>query len=590
MKGHRLHTAVTIGLVALTSLAAVPAHVAGQCPAPRRGEAIPEPPNPQAPRVLIPTFHGDGAIAAPFSQALRERLRIISDEKSLWVIRCERQNQLIVSSGYKADSALGPNDFSDLGRNLGATESMDGDVWKGTDGKIHVNTRAYYLNNVRVYESLPEAVAGNVDDLANKVADEYRAARKEFDAYGKCVNLARDGKGDAALAAARAARVEYPSGFLPRVCMMNALTEVAGVSQDSIIAAAEAVLASDSANRRAVGILADAYRAKGDTANAVRNYLRYWNLDHSDAKGAQTVISVLAQSGAPDQAIPIIDTLLKSNPADVELRNTALRIYLRSRQYKQAYVVFEALVKADTSAATLENFQRMIAAAQADSNPQMILQYLARATQRFPTNASMLIDYSVYLKDAGQLQQALDAAKRAVAVDPKVAKGYGWVLTLYGNLNEPDSTLAFAKRALAAGADTAVVDGAVLKIIAPVVQKAQTDSASGNWQAALDLSRRVDSIVPSQVTKFYIGVSAISVAKGMTADINALVKTDKAKACAELNTILDLANESYDAMTSGGGGHRDPTNAGIIMQAVPSIRGWVAQSKAALTTAGFVCK
>lgn len=371
---------------------------------------------------------------------------------------------------------------------------------------------------------------------------------------------------------------------------MNALTLLPTTPKDSIIAAAKIVLENDSTYQRAVGLIADAYRAKGDTANAVPWYIRFYNMDRSNVQNATTVIGILAQSGAPDQALPIIDTVLAKNPANLAIRETQLRILLRYRRYKESYLVFEEMTKVDTGAASVENYQRMVAAAQADSNPQMVLQYLASATKKFATDAQLLMIYSKYLKDAGQLQQALDAAKRAVAADPKVPQGYAWILSLYGNLDEPDSTLAFAKRALAAGADTAVIDAAVLRVAAPAVQRAQSDSTGGQWQGALDLTMRVDSIAPSQTTKYYIGVASIQVAKALMAVIPDHVKTDKPTACTELGRVFDLANQSFDAMTTGGGGRRDPATAGTIVQAVPNIRSWVTQTKAAVTAGGFACK
>src|SRR6185312_13752252 len=105
-------------------------------------------------------------------------------------------------------------------------------------------------------------------------------------------------------------------------------------------------------------------------------------------------------------------------------------------------------------------FTRMAGTAAADSNTQLASEYLARGVQKFPANAELQISYAQSLARAGQLQPALIAAQKAVAADPKVQGGWAYVVSLEGQLNQPDSALAAARAAIAGGADKAMMGAA----------------------------------------------------------------------------------------------------------------------------------
>src|SRR5438874_9219692 len=65
-----------------------------------------------------------------------------------------------------------------------------------------------------------------------------------------------------------------------------------------------------------------------------------------------------------------------------------------------------------------------------------------RDLHSFPTRRSSDLQT---LRKAGQLQQSLDAAKRAVAINPKVENGIQFVLVTFGDLKQIDSALAWAR-------------------------------------------------------------------------------------------------------------------------------------------------
>ena len=367
--------------------------------------------HPTTPKVLIPTIHldktkgaGDGKLAADFGFALRARLALLTNDKELWVIQCQVYDTAMAKSGYMPDSALKPIEFANLGQYLSATESIDGTIWKGPEGQIHAAIAFYYLNRLNIREALPEVAGKDYDDVADKVAKAYLAARKELEPYAKCSNLARDKKGDSALAYARLAQAAYPGGVLPRQCVLQAWSVVPNVPPDSLIAAAQAVYAVDSTSAFAVGNLAYGYGLKSDRDNQVRWSIKYYDLDHSNRAAAQTAINALAQSGAPDKALPIIDQQLQTYPKDTNLLGTKVRILLDQERFKEAYPVFDSLLKADTSIAfsTGPLLKRMIGAAQRDSDLQAELKYQREETQKHGDDAEAWQGYSTVLARAGR--------------------------------------------------------------------------------------------------------------------------------------------------------------------------------------------
>src|SRR6266850_5855212 len=233
---------------------------------------------------------------------------------------------------------------------------------------------------------------------------------------------------------------------------------------DSTMRVALEIVAIDADNELAIGNLADAYLLKGDTAKAIEMDLKLYRLNPTNLSQAQTIVQMLAGSGAPAQALPIAKELLNSNPGDAQILETYWKLLQATKQWKQAIATGEEMVKFDSSKADTNYFNRQMSAAIADSQPQLLLQYLGKATAKFPKNTRYWLGYSQELRKAGQLQQSLDAAKKALAIDPSLDNGYPTVLSLYIALGQADSALAFGKLALANKADKAQVGGALLTL------------------------------------------------------------------------------------------------------------------------------
>jgi tetratricopeptide (TPR) repeat protein len=532
------------------------------------------------------TFHspGDPKLGIDVGEEIRQRMLKFFPKTTragqVRIITREEINGFLTGSGYAADSAISTTDLRELGKTMGADESLEGTATRTAAG-IEVKAHFFSLNYIAAPEVMPVAVGKDAGDAAKQLVDAYIRARKELPDYQTCRNGLINNALDQAVPAAKAALVQYDKGVLPRACLMGAyfkLYQAKKMAIDSTIRVGQEILGIDADNELAIGQLADAYMLAGDTTKAIQMNLRLYRMNSSNVAQAQTTIQILASSGAPDQAIPIVRDLLANNPGDVGMLDTYWKLLQATKAWKEAIAAGEEMVKADSTKADSNYFNRQIAAAIADSQPAVVVQFLGKATMKFPKNTRYWLGYSQWLRRQGQLQQSLDAAKTALAIDPKIDGGYTTVLSLYAALGQPDSTMAFAKTALAAGADKAVVGAALLPLIRPALTKAQLpDAPRSDWEELYRISATVDSLAPTPNTAFYMSFAAYTVGTKALSGIVDLSKTDKPKACAENKLAADMF--TVIDLNMARGGRVEPTAAANILNALGQYKPYIEQYK-----------
>jgi tetratricopeptide (TPR) repeat protein len=190
-------------------------------------------------------------------------------------------------------------------------------------------------------------------------------------------------------------------------------------------------------------------------------------------------------------------------------------LQLRAKQYKGALATGAAMVNADTTRADIDYFQRSIAAAGLDSNRAMQQQLIAQAMQKFGDRVPVefpLVSAQIYC-EAGQFQQALARARRASEIDSKKVAAWQLQLSIRNQMNQPDSAVATAQKAIAAGVPKDTLGALLLWQVGAAVKKAEDtkDQPRAAWEAALTSAQQADAILPSQGTKFYVGVAAFQV-------------------------------------------------------------------------------
>src|SRR5690348_5260322 len=436
------------GAIAITAVSA-PRIVRAQT---NRGQQ----PGADTPRILIATCHtptaATSSLGVDVAEALRNRVQQENSIRQLYVLSRNDINNYLTSSGYKADSALSVSDLKELAKLMRADEILDCTGAKTSNG-IKVDSRLLLARDVSLAQPLATVDGRDAGDVAKKIERELTDARKALPEYHKCESALRDQKYADAAAAARAGIAKDPHSTLSQLCLMSAY-QYGKSGPDSVLRVAEEVMRQDSTNILAMRDAVDAYTTKGDTTHAVQTMVRLARVDPSVR---QQLLGMLGAMNKPDLALPIANEMLQDNPGDPQLLRMRFLLLASAKDYKKALAAGEDWIKADTSAATADLYTRLIAIASADSQPQVASQYAARAVQKFGSNAEIYMLYAQTLRKSGQLQQSLDAAKRAVEINPKVENGVQFVIVTYGDLKQTDSAMAWARRAVAAGADKAIV-------------------------------------------------------------------------------------------------------------------------------------
>jgi len=583
VKSTQRRTALAAGIIALSALAApLMAQPRSQEPAQRGGQ-----PNPDTPNILVTTFQSsDRQLGVQAGDELRRRLQVEHSAKELFVTLKNQVNGTLEASGYRPDSALNPSDLMELARQLHDEYVVDGKAMKAPGGNgVRFETRILRRDGQQtIAQPLPVADGRDVGDAAKLVEKAISEALKQIPSYKECLASLRAAKYDEAASRARAGISAYPNASWSRVCLLNAYSLNKSTPPDSVIAVGNQILTVDPTSLLALSNLADAYKAKGEKDKAIEMNLRIYRLDPSNQAIAQSIVQELAQSGAPDKALPIIDSLLAGNPADPGMIKSKWLLQLRIGKFKDALATGEELVKVDTASATVDYYNRQIGAAQSDSNNSKITEFASKAGQKFPREISFPLLLAQTYRRMGQLQEAMQAAMRATVVDPKDTRGWQLAIVTANDLNQPDTAMALAQRAIAAGADRTQIAPTMLAPVSVAVKKAQTSQKRADWQDALKTAEVVDAAAPAPETKFFIGYASFQVASDIIInEVQPLVKSTKA---ADRTAACNGAKEAegYLAKTSvamPAGGRVDAAVAAQILGNVTNYNDFIGQVKKA---------
>jgi len=384
VKSTQRHAAAAVGILALSLMGAPASGQTRPAEPPQRGGQ----PKQDTPYILIATFRSDDRLlGVQAADEVRKRVASEHSAQELFVVTKHNINTTLEASGYRADSALNASDLMELSKQLHGEYVLDAKVSK-SGNTVHIEPKLMLrTGQVTLTQPLPNVDGKDAGDAAKGVEKAITDALKGIPAYRLCVNDLRAQKFDAAVKDAQTGIQLYPNSSLSRLCLLQAYTGLKA-PPDSVIAVANAILAIEPTSMIALQNLADGYRAKGDTTKAIETNLRIYRADPSNTAIATSIVDELARSGAPDKALPIIDSLLKDNPGDPGIMRTKWLLQLKGKQYKQALATGEEIIKVDTSFATADYFSRSIGAAQSDSNAAAVQQLAAKASQKFPKEAS----------------------------------------------------------------------------------------------------------------------------------------------------------------------------------------------------------
>ncbi|MFN8670355.1 MAG: hypothetical protein U0164_24460 [Gemmatimonadaceae bacterium] len=513
------------------------------------------------PRFMVPVLRSnERALGAQIADQLRERMGGDFMMRTLWIIPKSDIENALEQSGYSKTEPLNANDAKQLANLIRAEEYVEGTVNKTGAGYEFEG----YLLLVRgdgMVQPLPKVAGAKLGDIAKGVSGAIDDARKPLDEIKKCTLDARQSKWNDAITSAQKGMKDYPNSVMARVCLL----EIANSQKwgaDSIIKFSEDIIRLHPQNKRALALVSDAYGEKKMDEQQIKTLTTLLALDPTNARLTETVVNIIAASGKPEVARPIIDEAVKQNPGDPSLIRLQWRIYLALKEYKQAVAIGEEMVKADTAVADTNFFTRLASAYLLSGDTAKAAEAAGRGTAKFADNAGLWMLQGQLARQAGQGSQSLTALRKAVAINPKIAGANLMIAQAFGDMNQPDSMVASLKAAEAAGDAKETIGGMALTQGNKMYRawNAQNPKVPEAASPILEILAYADQVAPSPTAKFLQGV--INLVLGQTY----LQSNAQTKSC-------EIANKASDALTNANmlipqGAKAFPDQAGQLMQAL----------------------
>jgi tetratricopeptide (TPR) repeat protein len=509
-------------------------------------------------RVMIPTLQSaDKDLGVQAAEAIRNQLTKQTNVRELVVVPKADINNSLMSSGYSTTESLAPGDAKALATLVRAPQYLEGTVTKTPTG-VKIDSRLIISRDLTRGQVLPTAQGARLDDAAGQVARSIKDARRQLSGEEQCHNNVSQGKYKEGVAAARAAMASYPNANIAAVCLAEGY---AGLKMDdSVIAVTERIRANDPRNIRALRMLAELYQAKSDPKGLdVLSQLAA--ADPTNIKLIQDVVNEYARTGQAQRAIPLVRDLLQNNPGDPGLLNLAWLVFLNAKEYQGAIDVGTEMVRVDTAAATADYYTRLAAAYTALNQPQKASEAAARGAARFPNDPNLSLIGANTLYKSGQLLQALDASKKAVAANPKNPQGYYLLATVQGALNQYDDVANTLNQAKLNGADATALSQIALQVGSNAYKAGQGSKDRADFQRAIKFLQLSDQLQTSADAKFLLGASAFSLGQSATIDAN-----DK-KSCELARMARDAFNIASINLPAGG--QKYPNEAAQLLTAIP---------------------
>ena len=387
----------------------------------QRGQA----PGPDTPRILVTNFRGDRESGVKLADAIRDRISNEFSARTLYATPKKDIETTLKQSGYPADSALSPNDAKELAKLVRADEIIDGSVTKTPSG-YRVQSRFFLPRDVSLAQPLLTVETNDLGDVAKQIVKEYDNARKQLAANRECENDIRDGKIDAAIAAARKGIQQYPKATLSRLCLASAYQAIKNTADsstktwwaDSVIAITKEVATLDPRSKIAYTLQYDAYKVKNDTTNFLQSLIGMMNSDPNNQSLKESVIAELVTLGKAELAVPSAKQLVAENPGDPQYARTYWLVLRAANNYKESVPAGIAYVALDSAAADSSYFIRQIADLRADSAFARAAEFASQGVAKFPRNATLYFQKATNERSAGQLPAAKASLQRALEIDP----------------------------------------------------------------------------------------------------------------------------------------------------------------------------
>jgi tetratricopeptide (TPR) repeat protein len=572
-----LRSRITLGCLVLT-VTIQP--LAAQRPAPpQRGGA----PKPDTPQLVVSTLaSSDATIGVAAADAIRRRIQSEHTATDLYIVPAQKINDALVASGFPPDSSLGKTDLMALTKQVRGDYALDGTVERTTDG-MKTSIRLLTQTGPQVVaEPLVAIVGSDLGDIAKKVDRAVSEAIRALSFNHECRRAALVGDYKQAMAAAQQGLKIRPTSTALNLCALSILAPT-HASPDSIIGVASAIVSVDSANTVAWANLVDAYAAKGDAARQLDATRMLRHADSTNVTVTLSLVDQLVVAGQPESALAVLDTALGVSPANAQLLAKKWLAELRVAKYAEALRTGDALIAADSAAATEDFFRRQLLAATNAHDTTASHRVAVQASARYPKNVDFLLTLARDGVNRNAPRDALGFADRVLSVEPANQLAWQVAITAQAAANGTDSAVATARHALASAVTKEAVGGSLLAVITPALEKAQTGQTRADWEAVLTTAQAVDSVASTPRSEFYIGVAAYQIGRDVAQSLadggkrGPTTRAERQTMCASATRVEDLVGIATVALSKGGS--VDPAVATQILTGLPSLSEFVTSVK-----------
>jgi tetratricopeptide (TPR) repeat protein len=491
------------------------------------------------------------------ADAVRDRVDKLVNKREVEIIDGDNIRTQLERAGYSPDTTFTPGEARAIGRFLRADEFLVANVTTTPSG-TRLSGHLVLLRDDHLRQPIPDVTSTRLDSAAHLFAKSLAAARGQLIPERRCENALREGSALRAIAAAREGIAAYPQSTIARTCLVWALRQSKGASND-LLAVSREILAQDSTNVHAIegaAVALDSLRRRDEAATM---WLRLAATDTGNVELQLKIAYALADGGNSKRAEPFILDLSAKHPDDIRLTQQKWRIAYDNKSWAHAIEAAEVMVDRDELArADSTFFYRLAVAYRNVGKPYKAIETLAHGVNAFPKDVRLYSLYTQYIKAEadtvlprglglfpqsadllalnakelrarGKIAESLDATKRAVELDSTMAQGRLTVAQLEIELGRPDSALVALRRAVAGGEDSTLVAQFALSKGNTFYRAANGTKSSGDFSLAMRFISFADSVRSSQQSKFLIGATAFGIAQSALTEATKI--KDKAESC-----------------------------------------------------------
>ena len=466
----------------LTASAAVVASSAEAQGIPRNA-TVRQRPTAAATRIMVANPYvfakADSATAVAVGRTMRDRMARSAPRNEFLVITDSLMNAALRQYDYPPDAILNRSDAQTLARQIAGRVLVTSQMSKTPNGQLSLLTRLSGTNDdagttVRISQASPQA-------LGTAAVEALQPALRSLDDARKCMDQRAAKPKDAREAADKALKA-MPNNGLAHYCLAQ-LTP-AGPAR---IKALEATVAGDSLSIKALGELAAAHEAAGDTARTVAALQQMLRAAPTDQELRQRAFRYFLQSGRTKAAIEVADEGLALDPSNWDLYDLKSNACLFASDFKCAVAVLEQAYAIDSTRADTLFFAKIAASAEqrlSDTLPPAtaadtanFVKWARTGANRYPNSVGTMQNLVKAYTFTGEVDSSVAVARRLLAADSmNVTPALAAIQALF-NAKRYEDAMPFVDIALARGDEQAKTQtaGLLTNAAVPMLQATPPD-------------------------------------------------------------------------------------------------------------------